>query len=539
MRARPLERPTELAEALALACDPAVTPRQHAELRRRVAGACGPAADDVLRFCDHAASITRERDRLAEELDRFLAGPRLRAVVTGVSDDRVRVVVGGVERDLVRPAGMTLAVGHTALTDFEGRAILAPGDELVGGRTFALCEQLDGSSVLLRPLGEGASGEARQLGLVSAAVDLAGLAPGDRVLGWSLDAGNLVLVTRHLGPPRPAVADDGRPPQSIARRDLVGLDDVLDRIELLFLAPESPAYTRLLDVVQGSLVGYCLQGPTGCGKTRVAQLFAAEVRRRGGLAIERTASDYLSKWVGEGAERLRADFCALDAHWDETGVRPLLVIDEIEAIALDRRQGPGSNTPGYIDVLDTLLHYLTRTSARVLGISNVADRLVDSALQRDGRLPLLAFPATLKAPEVADLVARRLAGVPLDGGTPGDFGALVSDVVFSPGGPLAELLRAQLSDGRVLTFGAASLVSGAAIADGVVHPTIARGLQRDLRDGRPEPRPLRAEDLHEATVGYFRGRAAAITRDSIRAVLGAQLPDDLAVVRVDTHTGRT
>jgi hypothetical protein len=534
MRSRPIAGAPDLDRLIAFACEPGLPARQLAEVRELIGRECGPAADAVLRLCDRTAAAERDRAGFEEQIERFLSGPRLRAIVTGLYDGRVRVAVAGAERELLRPAAMELAVGQTVLTDVEGRAVLGAGGPLIGGHTFVFCERLDDGLVLLRSLADGPLDEARQLGVVADAVDQAALAPGDRVIGWSIEGGNLVLVTRRLGPARLAsVADDARPSGCARREDLFGLDEILERLDLLFLAPVSPAYARLHARTEGALVGYCFQGPTGCGKSRVARVLADEVRARGGRAIERTASSYLTKWVGEGAATLRADFDALDAAWVAAGVRPLLIIDEIEAIALDRRGAPGANVPGYLDVLDTLLHALTRTHARVIGISNVADRAVDTALQRDGRLPLLRFPGTLAAEAVAGLVARCLAGVSLDAGTPDDFGHLLSDAIFSPGGPLLELLRAQLSDGRVLLFGARDLASGAAIADGIVRPTLARGLQRDLRAGRPDPLPLAADELRAATVRYFRERAATITRDSIRSVLADRIPDDLAVVKVE------
>src|SRR5205823_1792149 len=90
-------------------------------------------------------------------------------------------------------------------------------------------------------------------------------------------------------------------------------------------------------------------------------------------ALYRTASHYLSKWGGEGSAIMRADFAFLDASYEKTGVRPLLVVDELEAIALDRQHGWTLNG-GHLDVLDTLLSLLTRSSARMIGISNIADR---------------------------------------------------------------------------------------------------------------------------------------------------------------------
>jgi SpoVK/Ycf46/Vps4 family AAA+-type ATPase len=144
-------------------------------------------------------------------------------------------------------------------------------------------------------------------------------------------------------------------------------------------------------------------------------MVATAVRARGGRALSRTASFYLSKWVGEGAAHLRADFALLDASFAETGVRSLLVIDELEAIALDRSQAWTLNR-GHLDVLDTLLERLTHSQTRMIGISNVADRFLDTALVRDGRLPILRFPPALEPEQVTALVARCLARVPLAAG---------------------------------------------------------------------------------------------------------------------------
>jgi hypothetical protein len=113
------------------------------------------------------------------------------------------------------------------------------------------------------------------------------------------------------------------------------------------------------------------------------------------------------------------------------------------------------------------------------------------------------------------------------------FGASVSDLVFAPAGALAELLRVQLADGRVLRFGARDLATAAAVADGVVRPLLARTAQRDLRAGRPQPRPLALDELRAATIGYFVERCAGITRDNVRSILPGRIPDDQAVARVE------
>ena len=114
-----------------------------------------------------------------------------------------------------------------------------------------------------------------------------------------------------------------------------------------------------------------------------------------------------------------------------------------------------------------------------------------------------------------------------------EFGEAVSDLIFAPAGILGELLRVQLADGRVLAFGAADLATGAAIADGIVRPTLARIAQRDMRAGRTAPLPLTLEELRAATIEYFVERCRTITRDNVRNVLPDRIPEDQAVVKVE------
>ena len=114
-----------------------------------------------------------------------------------------------------------------------------------------------------------------------------------------------------------------------------------------------------------------------------------------------------------------------------------------------------------------------------------------------------------------------------------EFGEAVSDLIFAPAGMLAELLRVQLADGRVLTFGARDLATAAAIADGIVRPTLARVAQRDIRAGRSAPLPLTLEEMRAAAVEFFVERCGAITRDNVRRVLPDRIPEDQTIVKVE------
>src|SRR5436190_872252 len=93
---------------------------------------------------------------------------------------------------------------------------------------------------MLRPCGiataaqrEGASDDARQLAVVTGALELGGLAPGDRVLGWSIELGNVILVTRRIGPIQPTVSEDSGLIRDVTRDDVVGLAEVIERVERL------------------------------------------------------------------------------------------------------------------------------------------------------------------------------------------------------------------------------------------------------------------------------------------------------------------
>ena len=111
------------------------------------------------------------------------------------------------------------------------------------------------------------------------------------------------------------------------------------------------------------------------------------------------------------------------------------------------------------------------------------------------------------------------------------LGETVSDVIF--GGELAALLRVQLADGRVLTFGAPDLATGAAINDGIVRPLFALIAHRDQRAGLPAPKPLTRAELRAATVAYFVERCASITRDNVRTMIPGRIPEDQAVTTVE------
>ena len=445
----------DVASVLELNCQHDLSAERQAEARRLLHRALGPYAEAVARLCGQAAADRRVARELRQQLTQLREGPQVAAIVMAVDNGRVRLLIGGIERLLPRPDDLDLGIGQTVLLDGEARSVVGAGDYLFGGQSYAFCRRLEGRRALVRSLRDGADGTSLQLALVAESVDLDAVAADDRVLCWNMDSGNLLLVTRHLGPHRPSVADEGST-RSVARDDIVGLDEILEEVELLFLEGGSPEAAALLEHARRAIKGFILQGVPGSGKTLVAEYLVGQTRRRGGRALYRTASYYLSKWVGVGSARVR----------DDRPARSRLQRDRRSPASGRRRARSDRALPprtprglggGHLDVLDTLLSSLNGTEVRMIGISNVANRIVDTALMRAGRLRVISFPSALDAGQTAALVAKCLSGVHLEAAAGRavktedlalEIGEAVSDLIFAPAGKLAELLRVQLADER-------------------------------------------------------------------------------------------
>ena len=91
--------------------------------------------------------------------------------------------------------------------------------------------------------------------------------------------------------------------------------------------------------------GIILDGPPGCGKTTIAKA-VANAARMPFIAV--AASEFLSKWVGEGENKLREMFAAARRYAPST-----IFIDEIDCIAADRMSGAGDarHTDGLTNAL--------------------------------------------------------------------------------------------------------------------------------------------------------------------------------------------
>ena len=160
--------------------------------------------------------------------------------------------------------------------------------------------------------------------------------------------------------------------------DVAGCDEAKDELlELVMFLKEPERFTRTgATAPKGAL----LTGPPGTGKTLLARAVAGE----SGVPMYTAAgSDFVEKYVGVGAQRIRALFAAARKH-----ERAIIFIDEVDAVA--RRRG-GDGETAHVESETTLIALLAEmdgfqtSNVIVIAATNRADTL-DPAITRPGRL---------------------------------------------------------------------------------------------------------------------------------------------------------
>ncbi|KAL8721114.1 MAG: hypothetical protein Q9225_002137 [Loekoesia sp. 1 TL-2023] len=230
---------------------------------------------------------------------------------------------------------------------------------------------------------------------------------------------------------------DRSPPTHISLADLGGVDHVIQQLEDLIVLPLLQPEVYVRSKIQPPR-GILLHGPPGCGKTMIANAFAAEL---GVSFITLSAPSIVSGMSGESEKALRD-------HFEEAKkMAPCLVfIDEIDAITPKRESAQREMEKRIVAQLLTCMDDLAleKTQGKaviVLAATNRPDSL-DPALRRGGRFDkeinlgvpsetvreqiLKALTRQMALSEELDL--RRLAKL-----TPGFVGADLQDLVSTAG----------------------------------------------------------------------------------------------------------
>lgn len=236
---------------------------------------------------------------------------------------------------------------------------------------------------------------------------------------------------------RTTTSIDRSPPTHVSLDDLGGIDDIVRQLERLLVMPLRKPSVFTMTGIQPPR-GLLLHGPPGCGKTMIANAFAAEF---GVPFISLSAPSVVSGMSGESEKALRE-------HFEEAKrLAPcFLFIDEIDAITPKRESAQREMEKRIVAQLLTCMDDLTleKTNGKtviVIAATNRPDSL-DPALRRGGRFDKeinMSIPnepvrekilraLTRKMSISSDLDFAKLAKL-----TPGFVGADLSDLVSTAG----------------------------------------------------------------------------------------------------------
>ncbi len=225
----------------------------------------------------------------------------------------------------------------------------------------------------------------------------------------------------------PGAADE-RP--SVRLADVAGVDEakleLTESIEFL----KDPG--RFKAVGARPVRGVMLYGPPGTGKTMLAKAVAAEA---GARFFAASGSDFVEKFVGVGAGRIRALFAAA-----RKAGKAVIFIDEIDAIA-KTRGGPMSHEERE-QTLNQLLVELDGFGPNedivVIGATNRLDTL-DPAILRPGRFTRKVHVPLPDREDRADILVVHAADKPLSPAV--DLAAIARKTYGFSGAMLADLLN--------------------------------------------------------------------------------------------------
>ena len=250
------------------------------------------------------------------------------------------------------------------------------------------------------------------------------------------------------------IAIDRSPPTHVSLADLGGVDDVIQDLEDLIVLPMTRPQVYSSSKVQPPR-GVLLHGPPGCGKTMIANAFAAEL---GVPFIPISAPSIVSGMSGESEKALRD-------HFEEAKkFAPCLIfIDEIDAITPKRESAQREMEKRIVAQLLTCMDDLAmeKTDGKpviVLAATNRPDSL-DPALRRGGRFDKeinLSVPSEPVREQILRALTRDMNLADdldlklLAKRTPGFVGADLNDLVSTAGTAAIkrymEMLKANTAD---------------------------------------------------------------------------------------------
>lgn len=162
---------------------------------------------------------------------------------------------------------------------------------------------------------------------------------------------------------------------NITFKDVAGLDEVIDELKVIIdFMTNTEKYNKMGAKIPKGILFY---GPPGTGKTLLATALAGETNS---TFISASGSEFVEKYVGVGASRIRALFAKA-----KKSAPSIIFIDEIDAVGTKRNTDNNSEKDQTLNqLLVEMDGFNSNEGIIVIGATNRIDML-DEALLRPGR----------------------------------------------------------------------------------------------------------------------------------------------------------
>lgn len=306
------------------------------------------------------------------------------------------------------------------------------------------------------------------------------------------------------------------------------IEEIKDAIELPFIHKEIYSKFPNKKPIKGAL----LYGPPGCGKTMLGKAIAynlaiSQKEQNGGKPrghfLYVAGPEFLQKFVGVGAEKVRELFTNARETAVENNGPVVIFIDEPEAVLKQRGSGISS------DASDPIVNQFLVEMDGLNGLENVMvllatnrEEMLDSAVLRPGRIDRKVYVPRPNQADAEQIFGIYLNDMPLEdkklfkrkSGLVNDYAKHAAAEVFGKPRPVIEITY---RDGLKDTIHYKNMFSGASVVS-IVDRGTDIALKRGINGGKSD---LTKDDLSEAVEKeYFQNRTLTnqITKDDLKSV---------------------
>lgn len=284
----------------------------------------------------------------------------------------------------------------------------------------------------------------------------------------------------------------------VAWGDVIGQNKAIETLRQVIEFPaQHPEVVKALNMK--SAKGAIMIGPPGCGKSLLGKAAATAIRKIHGTDTYLNcfffvkAPEFLASLVGQGEALIRHLFDRANNFYKKYGIRPIIFIDEFDAVGKVR--GSGISSDATDSLVNTLLIEIEETDAFVLTATN-RQKMIDPALLRPGRL---TFKIPVERPNqeaTKRMFELYLKDVRLDETDIDTLSKKAAEEIFSDRYPLYSISVQTVEKSEEFKFGLQHLISGDMINSGIIEQAKIIAANRCVKDNCPAA--LSLSDIIEA-----------------------------------------